>query len=146
MEITSLNLIKWVDANISSYLNNPDDFCISDGNVALCIIEKDGTVHGKLYGSDLNRQRQSFTYAWKKASQVWITGLKTGDFEKKVFCNEIDEYKYGINRPDFIGWIGGQPVKLKNDEILAVGFSGFRGETDLQIITDAINSIEQRIF
>jgi uncharacterized protein GlcG (DUF336 family) len=142
MEITSLKLMEWVDANISTYQKNPDDFNISDGNVALCIIEKDGTVHGKMYGNDINRKRNSFFYAWKKASQVWITGMKTGEFERKVFNNEINEYSFGINRPDYIGWIGGQPIKLKNDDILAVGFSGFRGETDIQLIDDAVREIE----
>jgi glc operon protein GlcG len=87
------------------------------------------------------RKRNSFAFAWKKASQVWITGMSTGDFERKVFNNEINEYAYGINRPDYIGWIGGQPVKLNNGEVLAVGFSGFRGETDIQIILDALEQI-----
>jgi uncharacterized protein GlcG (DUF336 family) len=142
MEITSLKIMEWVDANISTYMNNPDDFGISDGNVALCIVEKDGTVHGKMYGSDLNRKRNSYFYAWKKASQVWITGIPTGEFERMVFNNEINEYAYGINRPDYIGWIGGVPVKLSNGDILAVAFSGFRGETDIQLISDALKAIK----
>src|SRR5690606_41367627 len=69
-------------------------------------------IYGKMYGDDMNRKRNSFAFAWKKASQVWITGMSTGDFEKKVFNKEINEYAYGIHRPDYIGWIGGQPVKL----------------------------------
>lgn len=141
MEITSQKIIDWIDENISSYLENPDDYQISDGNVALCIVEKDGTVHGKMYGSDMNRKRNSFHYAWKKASQVWITGISTGEFERMVFNDEINEYAYGINRPDFIGWIGGQPVKLENGEILAVAFSGFRGETDIRLISAAVKKI-----
>jgi len=141
MEVTSLKIINWVDNHISAYMENPDDYVISDGNVALCIVESDGAVHGKMYGDDMNRRRNSFAFAWKKASQVWITGMSTGDFERKVFNREINELAYGINRSDYIGWIGGQPVKLKNNEILAVGFSGFRGETDIQIILDALESI-----
>jgi uncharacterized protein GlcG (DUF336 family) len=141
MEVTSLRIMEWVDANISTYMNNPDDFGISDGNVALCMVEKDGTVHGKMFGSDLNRKRNSYFYAWKKASQVWITGIATGEFERMVFNNEINEYAYGINRPDYIGWIGGVPVKLSNGDILAVAFSGFRGETDIQLIADALKAI-----
>lgn len=141
MEITSRKIRKWVDENISSYMENPDDYQISDGNVALCIVEKDGTVHGKMYGNDLNRQRNSFYYAWKKASQVWITGISTGEFERMVFNNEINEYAYGINRPDYIGWIGGLPVKLESGEILAVAFSGFRGETDIRLISAAIQKL-----
>ena len=136
--------MEWVDANISTYLGNSDDYSISDGNVALCIIEKDGSVHGKMYGSDMNRKRNSYFYAWKKASQVWITGMPTGEFERKVFNNEINEYAYGINRPDYIGWIGGLPVKLENGEILAVAFSGFRGETDIQLISDALKEISNK--
>lgn len=133
--------MEWVDENISFYLENPDDYQISDGNVALCIIEKDGTVHGKMYGDDLNRQRNSFNYAWKKASQVWITGISTGEFERMVFNNEINEYAYGINRPDYVGWIGGLPVKLGSGEILAVAFSGFRGETDIRLILAAVKKL-----
>jgi uncharacterized protein GlcG (DUF336 family) len=141
MEITTSKLMEWIDANIDTYMNNPDDFSISDGNVALCIVEKDGSVHGKMYGSDMNRKRNSYFYAWKKASQVWITGISTGEFERMVFNNEINEYAYGINRPDYIGWIGGQPVTLENGDMLAVAFSGFRGETDIQLISDALKEI-----
>lgn len=136
--------MDWVDAHIATYTANPTDYSISDGNVALCIVEKDGSVHGKMYGEDINRKRNSFFYAWKKASQVWITGIDTGEFERMVFSNEIDEYAYGINRPDYVGWIGGQPVKLDNGEMIAVGFSGFRGETDLRIILDAMQDLRNR--
>lgn len=141
MESTISNIMAWVDANISAYMANPVDYSISEGNVALCIVEKDGTVHGKMYGEDMIRKRNSFHYAWKKASQVWITGIDTGEFERMVFNSEIDEYAYGINRPDYVGWIGGQPVKLDNGEVVAVGFSGFRGETDIRIIVDALQRI-----
>lgn len=134
--------MEWVDEKISTYMENPEDYCISDGNVALCIVEKDGTVHGKMYGTDMNRKRNSFFYAWKKASQVWITGISTGEFERMVFNNEINEYEFGINRPDYIGWIGGQPLKLENGDVLAVAFSGFRGETDIQLISDAVQKIK----
>ncbi len=141
--MTSQKIIEWVNENISTYLENPEDFKISDGNVALCIVEKDGNVQGKMYGNDMIRQRNSFFYAWKKASQVWITGISTGEFERMVFNNEINEYAYGINRPDYVGWIGGQPVELENGEVLAVAFSGFRGETDIQLISDAVKNIKK---
>ncbi len=134
--------MDWVDENISTYLENTEDYQISDGNVALCMVEKDGRVHGKIYGNDKIRQRNSFFYAWQKASQVWITGIGTGDFERMVFNYEINEYAFGISRPDFIGWIGGQPVKLNNGEHLAVAFSGFRGETDIRLITEAIELLK----
>lgn len=143
MESTVMKIVAWVDANITTYLENPVDYAISDGNVALCIVEKDGTVHGKMYGEDMIRKRNSYFYAWRKASQVWITGIDTGEFERMVFNSEIDEYAYGINRPDYVGWIGGQPVKLDNGEVLAVGFSGLRGETDIRIIIDAMQRIRK---
>jgi glc operon protein GlcG len=76
-----------------------------------------------------------------KASQVWITGMKTGEFEKKVFNNELNEKTFGIRRPDFIGWEGGQPVKLADGTILSIGVSGFRSISDLEIVVKAINSI-----
>jgi hypothetical protein len=47
-----------------------------------------------------------------------------------------------VSVPNYIGWIGGRPVMLKNGEMLAVAFSGFRGETDLQLIADAVRNIE----
>lgn len=143
MTITSEKIIDWIDKNISTYMNNPVDYSISDGNVALCIIEKEGKLHGRMYGEDIDKRSNSFYYAWKKARQVLITGMKTGEFERKVFNNEINEYEFPINRPDYIGWIGGQPVELDNGEILAVGFSGFTGETDIQIVEDAIKAIKK---
>jgi hypothetical protein len=35
-----------------------------------------------------NKIRESFRVAWTKASQVWITGMKTGEYEKKIFNSE----------------------------------------------------------
>jgi glc operon protein GlcG len=131
-------IISGIAETIQEFMNDPADRSISSGNVAVCIIDKEGNLYGKLFGSDKNRARQSFKIAWMKASQVWITGLKTGEFERKVFNKEIDEYKFGIQRPDFIGWDGGQPVTLKDGTVLSVGFSGFRGTSDLEIVQKAI--------
>jgi hypothetical protein len=74
-----------------------------------------------------------------KASQVWITGIKTGEFEKLVFNKEIDEESFGIRRPDYIGWVGGQPLSLKDGTKLSIGFSGFRSATDLEIVIKALS-------
>ena len=132
------NIISEVTELVPRYTNDPPDKSISNGNVAVCIIDKEGNIYGKLFGTDKNRSRQSFRIAWTKASQVWITGMKTGEFEKKVFNKEVDEFKYGIQRPDFIGWDGGQPVTLQDGTILSIGFSGFRGTSDLEIVQQAI--------
>ncbi len=131
-------LVAAVERLVPEYAAVEEDRNRNDGNCALCIIEENGTVHGKMFGTDKIRQRHSFRIAWLKASQVWITGMKTGEFEKLVFTGQIDERKYGIIRPDFIGWEGGQPVVVEGNTKLSVGFSGFRGGTDLEIVRRAL--------
>jgi uncharacterized protein GlcG (DUF336 family) len=141
MENNSIEkLIRAVEKLVPEYLENPIDRNISGGCSALCIITEDGQVLGKMFGTDKNRTRQSFKIAYTKASQVWITGMKTGEYEKLVFNSQIDEHKYGISRPDLIGWEGGQPVTLKDRIILSIGFSGFRGTSDLEIVQKAIKA------
>lgn len=110
----------------------------SNGNLAVCVIDEDGFINGKTFGSDKPRMRQSFKVAWIKASQVWLTGIKTGEYEKMVFNKVISENANGIEAPDLIGWEGGQPLLMKNGTKLYVGFSGFRGTTDLEIMVKAL--------
>ena len=131
-------IIKAVEELIPNYLETSDDFNISQGNVAICIIDDNGMQWGRLFGKNKIRSRESFRVAWTKASQVWITKMKTGEFEKLVFNNEIDDHTYGISKPDMIGWEGGQPVNLKDGTHLSIGFSGFRGISDLEIVVKAI--------
>lgn len=135
-------LIDAIESLIPEYLKNPEDQCISDGNVAVCIIDEQNNIYGKLFGTDKNRARQSYKVAWMKASQVWITGYKTGEYESLVYTNQIDEELFGIMRPEFIGWEGGQPVILINGTKLSIGFSGFRGTSDLEIVIGAINRMK----
>ncbi len=132
-------LVAAVEKLVPEYAAVEEDGSRNEGNCALCIIEENGAVHGKMFGTDKVRQRHSFRIAWLKASQVWITGMKTGEFEKLVFTGQIDEKKYGIIRPDFIGWEGGQPVVAAGNRKLFVGFSGFRGATDLEIVRRALS-------
>jgi glc operon protein GlcG len=131
-------IIEIITSLLPQYMEDPIDSKITDGNAALCIIDEQGNVYGKLYGDDKVRSRRTYQIAWTKASQVWITGMATGEYEKKVFNGEIDERIYGISRPDFIGWQGGQPVALKDGSKLSVGFSGFRGISDIEIIKKAL--------
>jgi len=123
---------------IPDYSSDPEDFGISNGNVAICIINENGLVSGRLFGNNKIRSRESFKVAWTKASQVWITGFKTGEYETLVYSNQINENDYGISRPDMIGWEGGQPLTLKDGTRLSIGFSGFRGTSDLEIVIKAI--------
>jgi uncharacterized protein GlcG (DUF336 family) len=131
-------IIVAVEKRVPEYLAVEEDRSRNDGNSALCIIRDSGAVHGKMFGTDKIRQRHSFRIAWTKASQVWITGIKTGEYEKMVFTGQIDDHQFGIIRPDFIGWEGGQPIAVDGKTKLSVGFSGFRGTSDLEIVQKAL--------
>lgn len=132
-----------IESLVADFSANPHD-AFAEGNVAVCVLDEDGNVYGKIWGTDKVKGRQFFKNAWIKSSQVWITGMKTGEFEQKLFNGEFDEGKYGIGMPDLIGWEGGQPVILKNGTRLSVGFSGFRGFNDLAIVTKAMELLQQQ--
>ena len=146
MESTTLSpviqtLIAAVEERIPQYLAIEADRELNDGNCALCIVDASGGVHGRMFGTDKIRQRQCFRIAWTKASQVWLTGYQTGEYEKLVFTGQVDEKQFGIIRPDFIGWQGGQPVVVDAQTKLSVGFSGFRGTSDLEIVQKAVAKV-----
>lgn len=135
------SIFETLEEEISGYQNSPEDWNISDGNVAICIVTEDGKVYGKLFGADKLKQRQFFNVAWKKASQVWITGHNTGDYEKIVFGGNMDPEDSPIELPDLIGWIGGQLIQLDFSTKVAVGFSGFRGFNDIGIVQRAVDKV-----
>ena len=60
-----------------------------------------------------------------------------------VFNNEVEENANGIDAPDLIGWVGGQPLTLAYGTRLSVGFSGFRGSTDLEIMVKALVEVQK---
>lgn len=126
---------------VPEYMENEEDRMKANGNVAICLVDDQGQIYGKVFGTDKIRGRESFRVAWIKASQVWITGVRTGTYEKMVFNKEIDEAQFGIRMPDYIGWEGGQPIVLADGTKLSVGFSGFRGATDLEIVIRALTRI-----
>lgn len=127
-----------IEKRLPEYLANPEDLRIGNGNVAVCIIDGAGGIHGRMFGTNKIKQREIFGVAWKKASQVWITGIATYKYEKMVYAGEIDPDQFGIMHPEFIGWEGGQPIMLDADTRLAAGFSGMRGVNDLEIVTKAV--------
>ena len=137
-------IIEEAEKLIPHYMQNEEDKRIANGNVSICIIDAEGKVYGRMFGTNKIRCRESFRVAWTKASQVHITGMKTGQFEKLAFNEEIDERKYGIERPDYIGWEGGQPISLPDGTILSVGFSGFRGVVDLEIVVRALSQVNKK--
>ena len=136
-------IIAEAEKFIPYYMQNEEDKKIANGNVAVCIIDREGNIYGKIFGTNIIRARESFRVAWIKASQVHITGMKTGEYEKLAFNNEVDEKQFGIERPDYIGWEGGQPITLADGTILAAGFSGFRGVVDLEIIIKALAAADK---
>lgn len=121
------------------YMQNAEDKDIAGGNVAVCIIDENGMLYGRMFGTNKPRLRQSYKVAWTKASQVWLTGVKTGEYEKMVFNQLVEENGNGIEAPDLIGWQGGQPLTLPDGTKLSAGFSGFRGVVDLEIVVKALD-------
>lgn len=142
LEVIISKIFAELESLIPVYMQNPEDKNIANGNVAVCIIDEDGTVYGKMFGTNKPRLRQSYKVAWTKASQVWLTGVKTGEYEKMVFNKQVEENANGIEAPDLIGWQGGQPLSLKDGTKLSVGFSGFRGVVDLEIMVKALTKAE----
>lgn len=137
-------IIEESEKLIPYYMQNDEDKRIANGNVSVCIIDPEGRVYGRMFGTNKIRARESFRVAWTKASQVHITGMKTGEYEKLAFNNEVDEQKFGIERPDYIGWEGGQPITLRDGTDLSVGFSGFRGVVDLEIVVKALAEVHKK--
>ena len=137
-------LFTAIENLIPEYMQNPLDSNIGNGNLAVCIIDEQGLVHGKMFGNNNPRLRNTFKVAWTKASQVWLTGVKTGEYERMVFNKEVEENGNGIEAPDLIGWEGGQQLVLENGEKLSVGFSGFRGVTDIEIMVRALQQAQQK--
>ena len=134
-------LLACIEELVPVYMAEPEDYSKAQGVASVCIIDEDGRVFGKIFGDDKLRGRESFKNAWTKASQVWITGYKTNDYEKLVFIGKIDPKQYGIPLPELIGWHGGQPVTLPDGSKIAVGFSGFRGSSDLEIVERAMKKL-----
>ncbi|WEK20252.1 MAG: heme-binding protein [Candidatus Pedobacter colombiensis] len=141
LKTTIASLIDHVSDLVPLYMENEEDKAKANGNVAICLVDAEGMVYGKVFGTDKIRGREAFRVAWVKASQVWITGFKTGEYERLVFNNEIEESRYGIRKPDYVGWEGGQPISLADGTVLSVGFSGFRSATDLEIVHKALSLI-----
>lgn len=131
-------LLANLEALVPVYMAIPEDYAKSKGVASVCIISENGQIYGKVFGTDKLRGRDSFRIAWTKASQVWITGIKTNEYERMIFTGQMDYHTFGISLPDLIGYEGGQPITLRDGTKLAVGFSGFRGTSDLEIVQKAL--------
>jgi uncharacterized protein GlcG (DUF336 family) len=130
-------LFDSISAQIPAFESSEVDWRISDGNVAVCLIDDAGRIYGKIWGNDKVRGRSFYDVAYRKASQVWITGYKTGEYERLVFSDQLNYKDFGIELPDLMGWEGGQPIQLDAETRLSCGFSGFEGVNDLAIVKKA---------
>ena len=130
-------MLENITAQIPTYEDSPENWNISDGNVAICVIDDVGNVYGKIWGADKLRGRGFYDVAYRKASQVWITGYKTGEYERLVFTDKLNYKDFGIELPDLMGWEGGQPIQLDAETRISCGFSGFKGINDLGIVKKA---------
>jgi glc operon protein GlcG len=136
-------IILTVEGMVQEYFKHQNKPA-SEISAAICIIDETGNVSGKFFGNDVSdklKLREKYLTAWIKASQVWITGMKTFDYEHMVFNNQINYKDFGIQPPDFIGWRGGQPFKLKDGTNLSIGFSGFSQQDDLEIVSRAVKEL-----
>jgi hypothetical protein len=134
-------LVDEIAKLVPVFLQDPIDGEKSKGNAAVLVIDAEGRTFGRIFGTDKDRGRWCFGIASRKVSQVWRTGYATGDFEKLVYAGKLDEGRFGVNRPDFIGWQGGVPLEGPNGELIAAAFSGFRGNKDVEIIEKACESV-----
>lgn len=131
-------LISEIEKLIPACLLNPEDRANSEGNVTLLVIAEDGQIFGRMFGDNNHRRRGTCRIAWQKATQVWMSGQATGQFEKQVYGENVDPGKFGLQHPDLIGWEGGLPVVAKDGTKIAVAMSGFTGVTDCAIIRQAV--------
>lgn len=130
-------IFESITVQIPAYKNSEPDWSISQGNLSVCIIDDAGNIYGKIWGNDKLRGRRFFDVAYRKASQVWITGYKTNEFERLVFTDKLNYKDFGIELPDLMGWEGGQPIQLDAETRISCGFSGFKGVNDLAIVKKA---------
>ena len=130
-------MLESISSQVPTYKSSAPDWTISAGNVAVCIIDDGGNIYGKIWGDDKLKGRKYYDVAYRKASQVWITGYKTGEFERLVFSDKLNYRDFGIELPDLMGWEGGQPIQLDADTRISCGFSGFKGVNDLAIVKKA---------
>ncbi|MBL7762835.1 MAG: hypothetical protein JNL23_05355 [Chitinophagaceae bacterium] len=136
-------IIDSLTTQIPAYKDSVADWTNCQGNVAVCIIDDAGNVYGKIWGDDKLRGRKYYDLAYRKASQVWITGYKTGEYERLVYTDKLNYRDFGIPLPELMGWEGGQPVQLDTDTKIYCGFSGFKGVTDVAIVQKAVKEAMQ---
>jgi glc operon protein GlcG len=136
-------LFESLAKRIPDFLREPDDLAISRGNAVMLVIDGNGDVHGRYVGADPVKQVELGQVAWKKAVQVRLTRVATGRFEEFAFSRRLNWWEYGIPLPELVGWDGGLPAILSDGTPLALAFSGFRGEKDVEILRQAVQDVPE---
>jgi glc operon protein GlcG len=134
-------LIAHVEGLYPTYVREPLDVQWHHGNAAVLVMDPDGAVLGRVFGTDKELGQKCFQVATRKALQVGRTGYHTGRFEELVYAGKLDEGKFGLQRPDLIGWQGGVPLLTPDGRLVAAAFSGFRGIMDVEILERAAQSV-----
>lgn len=134
-------LVEEISKLVPLFLEDPTDREMSKSNAACCVIDPTGRVCGRIFGDDKAKGAWCFGIVQRKVNQVWRTGYATGRFEELVYSGKLDDGRFGINRPDFIGWEGGVPLFLPDGTLIAAAFSGFRGNKDVEILQRAAAKI-----
>jgi glc operon protein GlcG len=134
------DLLDEIENLFPEFDREPTDHAICDGNGAALILDAQGNWYGRMFGKDRNQQRETSKVAWQKATQVWCTGIATGEYEEKVYSKQLNWWEFGIPLPELIGWRGGLPAQLSDGTKLALAFSGFRGEIDCEILRKAVQN------
>ena len=56
-------ILEKIEKLVPSYINIPEDRNISNGNLAVCIIDEKGGIHSKMIGKDNAKLRNSYRVA-----------------------------------------------------------------------------------
>jgi glc operon protein GlcG len=133
----SERLIAHVVELFPLFVTDPLDTQWNHGNAAVAAIEPNGAFRGQIFGKDKEFGQKCYQVATRKVLQVWRTGYATGRFEELVYSGKLDENRFGLQRPDLIGWQGGVPLLTREGQLVAAAFSGFRGIKDIEILERA---------
>lgn len=136
------SLASAIERHTPTYLADPEDLAIAQGNLVFVAIDEAGHVFGKFWGTDPVRQRGSAQVAWTKANQVKLTRTSTGLYERLVYAGKRNWWEYGIPLPEFIGWEGGLPAVLEDGTFVALAVSGLRQDKDCELLARALGETE----
>ena len=60
-------IIERVEQFIPHYMENEEDRKKAAGGIAICILDQDGRVYGKMFGTDKIMMRERYRVAWDES-------------------------------------------------------------------------------